>query len=463
MSPKNNSEKAENNIFLRVAAYVRCSHQEQKLHGYTISHQKKAIQKYADEHGMVIVKWYIDEAKSGSKNQTKRTEFQKMMNDIKAGKIDFILFTKLDRYFRNIREFYRCEDILEKNGGVRWKATEESFDNYTVKGKEMLHFKIVFAQMESDRIGERINFTFGNMVSEKKPISGSQPWGYKIEGSGRDKIIVKDKTVEDIIYDIYDHYEMYRSKRATTKYICEKYEKPISYKRVTKVLTNDYYTGTYRGIEDYAPPYITKNRFERIQEIVKGNVKQTKTNQNYYFSGLVICADCGCRCSGNTSKGGNKKLYKNYRCSRFNNYGTCPNGNTFSEIKLEKYLLDNIVDEIEKYEVAAKVSEAEKKKPSINKSAIKGKIKRIQQMYRDEMMEYDDFKEEYKELSERLKQAEIEEKQVEKRDLTPIKDLFESGFSEVYITLSDKEKAAFWGKVLREIKVHHNKKIDIFF
>ena len=84
-------------------------------------------------------------------------------------------------------------------------------------------------------------------------------------------------------------------------------------------------------------------------------------------------------------------------------------------------------------------------------------------MYRDEMMEYEDFKAEYEELSEQLKQAEKVEKKHEKRDLTPIKKLLEAGFVEVYATMSDDEKRAFWGKIVTEIKFYKDGKIEVFF
>lgn len=458
MAPRNNT----NNALLRVVGMVRVSHLEQKLHGYSVEHQVKSIKKYAKENGMIISKWYIDEAKSASKNQRKRTAFQELMEDVKAGRVDLFLVTKLDRYFRNIREFYRNEDTLERYGNVRWACTEEQYDNFTEKGKEMLHLRVVFAQMESDRIGERINFTFRNMVSDKKPISGSQPFGYTISGEGRNKTIVKDKENEQIVNDIFDHYERYRSKNATTKYIAEMH-RPISYKIITKVLKNEQYTGMYRGVEDYCPAYITKERYERIQEILKSNVKQTKEKRVFVFSGTIKCGHCGCRFVGNTSRGGGGTTYKIYRCGRFNNYGTCDNRKGFNEMKIEKYLLENIVEEVKKYEVKAKVNEVKAKKPKANKASIKGKIKRIQQMYRDEMMEYDDFKEQYNELTAKIKELEAEEKQSETRDLTPIKNLFEAGFEEAYNTLSDTEKTAFWGKVIKELKVYSDGKIDVFF
>ena len=50
-----------------VAAYVRVSTQEQKLHGLSLDAQKMKLTEYAEKNNMKIVEWYIDEGVSGRK------------------------------------------------------------------------------------------------------------------------------------------------------------------------------------------------------------------------------------------------------------------------------------------------------------------------------------------------------------------------------------------------------------
>jgi hypothetical protein len=301
------------------------------------------------------------------------------------------------------------------------------------------------------------------MVEEKRPISGAQPLGYKIVGEGRDKKIVKDEAAEPIVNDLFDYYETHRSKRGTVRYISEKYDFPLTYSRVSKLLKNEFYTGDYRGIKNYAPAYLTKERFDNIQRIAKNNVKQTKGRRVFVFSGMVSCGHCGCRATGSTTTKANGLWYKHYRCGRYNNAGDCDNKKAMNETNIEKFLLENILDEMEKYEVRTTIEEAERPKTQNTSSKIKGKIKRIQQMYRDEMMEYEDFKAEYEELSEQLKQAEKVEKKHEKRDLTPVKKLLETGFVEVYTTMSDEEKRAFGARLLPRLSSTKTEKSRYFF
>ena len=91
---------------LRTAAYIRVSHDEQVKHGFSIEAQKEGLQKYAEERGYRIVEWYIDEGKSARKKTSKRKEYLRLIEDVKQGKFEMIIFKCFDRWFRNIGEYY---------------------------------------------------------------------------------------------------------------------------------------------------------------------------------------------------------------------------------------------------------------------------------------------------------------------------------------------------------------------
>ena len=59
-------------IIIRVACYVRVSHQEQKLRGLSPNAQREALERYAKENNLKIVKWYEDLGVSGRKLIKKR-------------------------------------------------------------------------------------------------------------------------------------------------------------------------------------------------------------------------------------------------------------------------------------------------------------------------------------------------------------------------------------------------------
>jgi 3D (Asp-Asp-Asp) domain-containing protein len=100
---------------IRTAAYVRVSHEEQKKHGFSVEAQKQGLQKYANEKGYIIVEWYIDEAKSARKKSKKREELMRLVEDAKQKKFEMIIFKCIDRWFRNIQEYYKIQEVLEDN------------------------------------------------------------------------------------------------------------------------------------------------------------------------------------------------------------------------------------------------------------------------------------------------------------------------------------------------------------
>ena len=110
---------------LRVAAYIRVSTQEQKLHGLSLDAQKMKLIAYAKKNGMKIVEWYIDDGVSGRKLIRKRPALQRMIIDAENGKFDRIIFIKLDRFFRSVAEYHEC---MKRIAPVLWTTTEEDYD-----------------------------------------------------------------------------------------------------------------------------------------------------------------------------------------------------------------------------------------------------------------------------------------------------------------------------------------------
>ena len=106
---------------IRAGLYIRVSTDEQALHGLSLDSQREALTAYAKEHNMQIVDIYADEGITARKALNKRLEFQRLMSDVKQGKIDLILVTKLDRWFRNIKDYHNTQDILEKHN-CNWRT-----------------------------------------------------------------------------------------------------------------------------------------------------------------------------------------------------------------------------------------------------------------------------------------------------------------------------------------------------
>ena len=248
------SQKRIDSSLKRAALYARVSTEEQAQHGVSLDAQKERLTQYAKENNLTIVDYYVDEGISARKRYTRRPEFMRMIDDVKQKKIDVVLFVKLDRWFRNIADYYEVQAILDEYR-VQWIATEEDYDTTTANGRLALNIKLAIAQDESDRTSERIKFVFSNMVKEGRVISGMTPLGYDIENK---KPVINESEAE-LVRDMFNKYIDCRSMKATSRYIFAKYGKSIDMKSMKHMLTNRWYIGEAYEIKNWCPAIIDEH------------------------------------------------------------------------------------------------------------------------------------------------------------------------------------------------------------
>ena len=152
---------------IRAALYPRVSSEEQVLHGHSLQAQEDALIDYANAHNMKIVGIYRDEGNSARKPALKRPVMLELLDDVKAGKIDRILFIKLDRWFRNVREYHKVQAILEEHN-VTWQATQEDYSTATADGRFKVNIMLSVAENEADRTSERIRFVMASKLKRKE-------------------------------------------------------------------------------------------------------------------------------------------------------------------------------------------------------------------------------------------------------------------------------------------------------
>lgn len=161
---------------MRVALYIRVSTEEQSIRGLSLEAQEEDLRAYAHDKGWAIVGTYIDAGKTARKRLDKREEFCRMIRDVESGMIDRILFTRLDRWFRNIADYYKVNEILERNR-CDWSTTQEDYDSSTASGRLLINLKLSIAQNEADLTAERINAVFDAKIQNKTVLSGTPPVG----------------------------------------------------------------------------------------------------------------------------------------------------------------------------------------------------------------------------------------------------------------------------------------------
>ena len=457
-----------------VAAYVRVSTQEQKLHGLSLDAQKMKLSEYSEKNNMKIVEWYVDEGVSARKLIKNRPELQRMIHDAEKGRFTRILFIKLDRFFRSVAEYHEC---MKRITPVVWTTTEEKYDLSTAQGRMLVNMKLTIAEMEADMAGERVNLVNEYKVSTGQPLTGSQPFGWVISKdpqTGRKKII-RDPETEEVLRDAIDFYMEHQSKKKTLVYIHTKYQVSIGYTSWSDILKNTMLYGCYRDNPNYCEAYMDKKTFDRLQEILERNVKEnTAEKRAYIFSGLLKCPVCGCGLKGGTQvlqRHGNTYRYKRYRCSKHRRDNACSFNKSLSENVLERMMLADI----EKYMEEAKIRSTQitegnaVKVPQYDLEEIHEQIDRLNYSWQTgKIRKVEKYEADYAELMELLEKAEAERGEVQPKDFSHIEAVLHSGWREIYSKLDDAYKRAFWRSFIRSIEVEWTtdtkeiKKVDFF-
>lgn len=454
-----------NNGRVRIAKYARVSSEDQAKNGYSAQDQLDFIEMFAQENDLIVAEEYVDEGISATLEIDKRKALAQLIEDAKDRKFDVVVIKCLDRFFRNVGEYYAAQKQLQK-AGVTWLSIEESdLDPEDVDAAFKINIYLSMAEYEARKTSKRIKFNNKMRIKNKQVIQGSKgflfPW--KVDGEKKNKHLVRDMEQADRLFDILEHFEMFQSKSATLRYHNERYDK-ISYETLSRLLEDTLLYGEYKGVKDYVEASITKERFDLIQALIKRNTRQRiETEEVFIFSGMLRCRCCGWLMVGNRTRGGGKKQYFfTYRCNKYRKDKACPNNHSLNEKKIEKQLLDNL----EQYvagEIIRVAEISEKKKPEIDNTAkieaIKKEMERLNKMFRKGNIEEDEYDKEFANLKKQQKQLESAMEKEPERDLSALKELVESDWRTIYEALDRPHKKAFWRKIIKEFTVDEDKQI----
>jgi len=412
---------------MTVFLYLRVSSEEQAKHGYSLDAQAEALNSFCERNNHTIVGIYRDEGISGRKPYTKRPAMMQLLADLETVKPQMILFTKLDRWFRNIKEYYKVQDILDRNK-VDWKAINEEYDTSTASGRLYVNIKLSIAQDEADRTGERIKDIHSQLIAQGKTLGGGTPVGYKVEN----KHIVFGDDIH-IVTEAIDHYRLHQSAYATVQFLNDRYNLNMTHTKLKTLFRNPLLKGEYHGNPNFCEALITPDEWNALQDLVDRNIKRASPKRAYLFSGMIRCPVCGRKMSGCASQ-----TSKLYRCV-YHNYGRCTMAHSVSEKKIEKWMLENIEEDF-KVNVTMK--------PKVKKDdpqKYRDQLKRLNKIYILGNISEADYQRQASDLQKKI--AEMSKN-------APLKTQnFASNWKELYAELDDEHRRSFWHNLVTEISV----------
>ncbi|HIQ87264.1 MAG TPA: recombinase family protein [Candidatus Scatomorpha gallistercoris] len=329
----------------RVAAYARVSSDKDTML-HSLAAQVDYYSTYIRHHpGWAYVGVYADEAKTGTRDS--RENFQRMLADCRAGKIDHIITKSVSRFSRNTVTL--LETIRELKGlGISVYFEEQSIDTSTADGELMLSILASYAQEESLSASENQKWRV------RRNFEQGIPWRFFMLGYRREngKLVVVPEEA-DIVRGIFRDYLDGKGTAAIVKRLNEEGYATQSgcvfhKSAVDRILRNYAYTGNLllqtkfrenhltkitRKNQGELPQYHAANTheaiippetFQAVQDEIqrrKEKYAPAKPRKVSLFSGLITCAICGKHYRRKTTGTGPVWI-----CSTYNSYGKahCP-------------------------------------------------------------------------------------------------------------------------------------------
>ena len=333
----------------KIAIYCRVSTEEQARNKEgSITSQIQRLQMKVDEKNAVwgkkwgkVARIYKDEAYSGK--NTNRPEFQQMMADVRANRIDTVMVTELSRLSRSVTDFLNFIKELE-DSGCDFICPQYEFDTTSPAGKVFVTIIMALAQFERELTAERIKNNcharaLRGLLNGGRPVLGydkdpQNPGGLLVnENEARFvreafKLYLESDGVAEIV-------NIFGRRGITNKKWINKSGKNAGGESFTvdsmrRLLTNPIYIGKkeinpknkdipienlkpeeqYKLVDGRWKGIVDKESFSSVQDKMQNNKKMKyKATHDFIFSGLLVCDECGASLSGRSGTGRNKKHF----------------------------------------------------------------------------------------------------------------------------------------------------------
>jgi len=367
-----------------TACYERLS-QEDKNDGESnsIQNQKKILERYCKDHGYTAIRHY-DEDDGYSGTNFNRPGFQKMLADVKAGKIARVIVKDMSRLGRDYLQVGMYTDIVFPEFGVHFLAVNDGVDS--ARGEnEFAAIRNVFNEMFARDTSKKIRATWQNKGKSGEHLCTNPPYGYIKDPNDKKKWIV-DEEAAAVVQKIFSLCVDGMGPTQIAKWLRQnKIKNPTAYlverglptsnpptadpyrwreETVSRTLERMEYLGhtvnfkTFRQsykhkkklyndpdkwavFENTHEPIIEENVFVVVQNLRKSRIRPTKMGDMGMFSGLLYCEDCGSKmylCRANHFKPGQEY----YICSTYRKDRELCTTHSIRTVVLEEIILRNL-------------------------------------------------------------------------------------------------------------------------
>jgi site-specific DNA recombinase len=275
-----------------------------------------------------------------------RPALQRLLADIRAGKVDCVVTYKVDRLSRSLLDFAKMMETFERHG-VSFVSITQQFNSATSMGRLVLNVLLSFAQFEREIIAERTRDKMAATRRKGKWSGGTPVLGYDLDPRGR-RLHVNEEEAAQVraIFALYLEHrallpvvqELARrgwvGKCWQTRHGRQRGGRPFDKTSLYRLLTNVIYAGKVRYKDEIhdgeQPALLDADTFGRVQALLRSHGPEEGPPSLHRFTallkGLLRCGACGCAMTPahTTRKGGQR--YRYYTCVHAQKRGwqTCP-------------------------------------------------------------------------------------------------------------------------------------------
>ncbi len=327
-----------------VAAYIRLSREDGNDESLSVTNQKKIIREYLEtffEDEFTLVDYYVDDGLTGTDYD--RPDFQRMIRDMEAKRINCVICKNLSRMFRNYSDQgYFLEKIFPMNRTRFITVSEPRVDSF-LHPEAIQGLEVPINGLMNDRFAAKTSMdvrdTFATKRRKGEFIGAFAPYGYKKAPDNKNALVI-DEEAAQVVRRIYRWFvwegmskngiarrlndlgiaspATYKKSRGL-KFCCPQGEKSDglwSSASVSAILKNQVYTGTmvqgrqrvisYKVHKRYAVPeeewYVVPDTHEPVidgelfRKAAQLQMRDTRTvpakREVHLLAGFVRCADC---------------------------------------------------------------------------------------------------------------------------------------------------------------------------
>lgn len=468
-----------NIIQYNAAAYVRLSKEDlfsasgARTESNSISNQKQLIMDFVkDKADITIVSIREDDGYTGTDYD--RPDFQRMMDDIRAGVVNCVIVKDLSRFGREYINAGKYIDRLFPYYGVRLISINDGIDTITRSSSD--DFNIMVKNLMNDNYCRDISIKIRSQLQVKRKngefIGAFAPYGYEKSEDNKNKLVI-DIYAAEVVRDIF----RWKLEGINQNVIARRLNEngilsPMEYKRsqgstyktsfktkskaqwtaiaVRRILTNPVYVGTliqgittrpnykiktkivnekdkWAIVENAHEAIIEPRNFLLVQRLLELDTRTSPNEERVFpLAGLLYCNDCKGPMIRKTQVDGGKKFYY-YTCGNHKNTGMC-SSHRISVGQLEesvlKLLQEHIRLLIELDTFLKAIGSSPNKKLSIRKAedrliAVESEIDRYRRLkisayedMKDGILSKDDYLDIKEQYESRIADAQLAEEQV---------------------------------------------------